>query len=167
MRKQRLFIFMTCMVLGVVSGCNKPVKEEPVTQPSVAAPSVAAPSVKGQPGNEAIDKEVLLLTDPDGKGPSAYVEVGGTLVFGGASTKYPKFEIQFVGANPYNDKKDDKLSGSNDHPIVVNIVTKGDYKYKIRQIKADGTAVVHGPFLIFTGKRGDFDIRKCPPACGF
>jgi hypothetical protein len=88
---------------------------------------------------------VVTVPDPDNKDFMFHAEKGGTLQWRSDSTTFPRFEIQFIGANPSNDTQNEKLDGDNLHPVVINLKKTGDYQYKVRHIKGDGTDTHSGP----------------------
>jgi hypothetical protein len=100
---------------------------------------------------------VITVPDPDNMSVSDRAEEGGTLQWRTESHRYPKFEIRFQGANPFNTETDLILKGSDDEPVVEHIVTKGVYSYTVRHIKKDGTSKDTGPMKFVIHCIG------CPP----
>jgi hypothetical protein len=88
---------------------------------------------------------VITVPDPDSKDFMIHVEQGGTLQWRSDSTTFPRFEIQFIGANPSNGTQNEKLDGDNLHPVVIHVKETGDYEYNVRHIKENGTATTTGP----------------------
>jgi hypothetical protein len=88
---------------------------------------------------------IVTVPDPDSKPVATHVEVGGTLQWRSDSPNYPRFEIQFVGPNPFNDNENDKFDGENLRPVVMHLKKTGEYHYKIKHIRHDGTEASTGP----------------------
>jgi hypothetical protein len=134
-RKQGLLTLVIYLLLGAVTGCN----------------------------HKTYGNGVILLSDPaTDKLPTIFVARGNALELRGASSKYPKFEVRFLAANPYNDTNADRLSGTNDTPIVIPANKTGGFLFDIQQIMPDGTTVDRGTHRLIVD---DANVRKCPPAC--
>jgi hypothetical protein len=88
---------------------------------------------------------VITVPDPDNSPSFVHVEEGGTLQWRNDSYNYPDFEVEFIGANPTDDKSNAILTGSNLKPVVIHAKTPGKYRYKIRHKKTDGSESVWGP----------------------
>jgi hypothetical protein len=83
--------------------------------------------------------EVITVPDPDIMPVASHVEQGGTLQWRTDTHNYPKFEIRFAGANPFNADKDLILTGDDLKPVTIRLNTVGDYEYVIWHYKKDGT----------------------------
>jgi hypothetical protein len=88
---------------------------------------------------------VITVPDPDNSPSFVHVEEGGTLQWRNDSYNYPDFEVEFIGANPADDKSNAILTGNNLKPVVIHAKTPGKYRYKIRHKKGDGSESVWGP----------------------
>jgi hypothetical protein len=88
---------------------------------------------------------VITVPDPDDSPYTVHAEKGGTLQWRNDSFNYPYFEVEFIGANPANQKLNAKLAGSNLKPVVIHLKSTGDYHYKILHKKKDGTEKSSGP----------------------
>jgi hypothetical protein len=80
-----------------------------------------------------------------------WVEPDDTLVFTNDSTKYPKFEIKFVGPSPAS--PGDKLEGTKE--VRIHVATHGDFNYKVRHFTKENKFVEAGPF----------GVRSCIGGC--
>jgi hypothetical protein len=98
---------------------------------------------------------VVTVPDPDNMPVSAHAQKGGTLQWRTDTHNYPNFEIWFIGANPFDNKQNVVIAGSEDNPVIIYLDTvKDDYQYKVRHFKKDGTWVDTGTFM--------FNVHPCP-----
>jgi hypothetical protein len=79
------------------------------------------------------------------------VEPGETLVFINDCTKYPRFEIEFVGPSPAS--PGDKLEGT--HEVKIQVVKDGEFKYRVRHFNKKDKPL----------DGGIFSVRSCPGGC--
>ena len=83
---------------------------------------------------------VITVPDPDAMPVSSHAEKGGTLQWRTDTHNYPKFEIRFQGANPFNADMNQILSGDDLQPVTIRLKTVGDFEYTIRHYKKDGSS---------------------------
>jgi hypothetical protein len=95
-----------------------------------------------------------MIADPDEAPIAIYAEKGGILEWISDSPQYPYFDIEFIGESPA--RKTDKLSGTNDDPVIVHITKSGKYEFKIRHKGRDGCEKYTGPFRVRS-------CKLCPP----
>jgi hypothetical protein len=100
---------------------------------------------------------VITVPDPDDSPFTVHAEAGGTLQWRSDSRNYPRFEIQFIGPNPFNTKENASFTGDNLKPVVLHLKKIGEYSYKIKHIKKDGAGLPTGP--------AGFRVTQCT-GCG-
>jgi hypothetical protein len=100
--------------------------------------STASSPVSLAPRKVAADPDVI---------PAVGVEPGGTLIWTNGSKVFPKFRIEFLGANPANPGDVTGVTQA-----TVHFPTAGTFEYQIRHIRADG-----GPDKV----SGTFSVRSC------
>jgi hypothetical protein len=100
---------------------------------------------------------VITVPDPDETQFTNHAQQGGTVEWRSESPNYPKFEVKFVGPNPYNTKVNDTLSGSTTKPVVVRLKKVGEYTYTIRHTHTNGKTCDTQQF--------DIHIVPCPKGC--
>jgi hypothetical protein len=123
--------------------------------------NMATKSKSSRPG-----KVVYTVPDPEKLTNNVHAEVGGTATWKCNATKFLNFEVNFTGPNPSNGAKNAKFSGGINKPVVLPLNTPGQFKYKIKHIKADGTSQLSGPFPLCVAPSGEFSDRickGCPP----
>ena len=111
-------------------------------------------------------KVVFTVPDPDKLTNNVHAEVGGTATWKSCATEYPSFQLNFTGPNPSNGEKNAKFDGGNNRPVTLALNIPGQFKYKIKHIKADGTCQISGPFPLGVVPYGEFSDRickGCPP----
>lgn len=92
---------------------------------------------------------VVTLTDPPTSLQPVQANKGGTIQWRSESINYPKFEIQFNGANPADGNQNKKIHGDTLHPVVIaaNTINPAGqpYEYTITQYDTGGSPTVTGP----------------------
>jgi hypothetical protein len=101
---------------------------------------------------------VITVPDPDNFRSAVHVDIGGTLQWRNDSQSYPDFEIEFIGDNPANQKTNAIFAGHSLKPVVIHVKNEGDFKYRIRHKKTDGTAKKSGPISFISSR----ECSICP-----
>ena len=92
---------------------------------------------------------VITVPDPDNCPSAVHVEKGGTLQWRNESRNYPDFEVEFIGANPVDERPNAIFTGHKMKPVVIQPEKIGDYCYKIRHKNADGACRDSGPSVFY------------------
>lgn len=108
---------------------------------------------------------VFTVPDPDKPLYNVQAEVGGTATWENQTLSYPEFEICFNGSNPVDGRKNATFRSEQSQPVVLTLVTAGEFHYTIKHIKCDGTHKVSGKYSIGIAPPNEFfsHCKGCPP----